>query len=252
MELVDGVPVTTYCAERRLSLEDRLRLFRDVCGAVQDAHQHGVVHRDLKPANILVTPTACRRSSTSAWRSSRKPRGTESEPTVTGALRPLTPNYASPEQVRGLPVPRCRTSTLSACCSTSSWPAFARTRPPARPSTSSSTSSATRNRRGRAPARAAVSLTSLRPAPAAGRSRRHRAEGDEQGPGASIRVGQGAGRRRDAASHRHARARARAVVRAISRPSWRAGIGPPSCRPRSRSWRSSPRSASRSGRCGSR
>ncbi len=54
MELVDGVPVTDYCNERSLSVEARLRLFLDVCAAVQHAHQKGVVHRDLKPSNILV------------------------------------------------------------------------------------------------------------------------------------------------------------------------------------------------------
>ncbi|MBL1217373.1 MAG: serine/threonine protein kinase [Planctomycetes bacterium] len=54
MELVDGVPITTYCDEHRLSLRDRLTLFCRMCDAVQHAHQKGVIHRDLKPGNILV------------------------------------------------------------------------------------------------------------------------------------------------------------------------------------------------------
>ena len=55
MEYVDGVPLDTYCEKNRLSLEQRIALFRRVCAAVQDAHQRLVIHRDLKPRNILVT-----------------------------------------------------------------------------------------------------------------------------------------------------------------------------------------------------
>ena len=55
MELIDGVRVTEFCRERALSLDERLRLVEQICGAVQYAHQHGVVHRDLKPGNILVS-----------------------------------------------------------------------------------------------------------------------------------------------------------------------------------------------------
>jgi eukaryotic-like serine/threonine-protein kinase len=57
MELVRGERITKYCDKARLSVPQRLELFRDVCGAVQHAHQKGVIHRDLKPSNILVTPT---------------------------------------------------------------------------------------------------------------------------------------------------------------------------------------------------
>ena len=55
MEYVDGPSFIQYCDERRLALEDRLRLFIDICRGVQHAHQRGIIHRDLKPANILVT-----------------------------------------------------------------------------------------------------------------------------------------------------------------------------------------------------
>jgi serine/threonine protein kinase len=55
MELVEGVPITKYCAGKNLDIRERLELFTDVCAAVQHAHQKGIIHRDLKPSNILVS-----------------------------------------------------------------------------------------------------------------------------------------------------------------------------------------------------
>ncbi|MFC1794769.1 protein kinase [Planctomycetota bacterium] len=54
MELVKGLPITEYCDKHKLSIEERLELFQQVCEAVQHAHQKGIIHRDIKPSNILV------------------------------------------------------------------------------------------------------------------------------------------------------------------------------------------------------
>ena len=54
MELVKGVPLTEYCDQARLNVNQRLQLFSQICYAVQHAHQKGIIHRDLKPSNMLI------------------------------------------------------------------------------------------------------------------------------------------------------------------------------------------------------
>ncbi len=105
MELVRGIPIDRYCDERGLSVEERLRLFVEVCRAVHFAHQNLVVHRDLKPANILVdgqgVPKLLDFGIARVLDEERDARG--SGLTRTGA-NILTPEYASPEQISAGPV----------------------------------------------------------------------------------------------------------------------------------------------------
>ena len=55
MELVRGIKITDYCDQNKLSTNERLKLFMQLCNAIQHAHQKGIIHRDIKPSNILVT-----------------------------------------------------------------------------------------------------------------------------------------------------------------------------------------------------
>jgi len=102
MELVKGEPIDEYCDSRRLNINGRLQLFCRVCAAVQYAHQNLVVHRDLKPGNILVTPEDVPKLLDFGIARILNPETAPSmvEPTRT-MLRMMTPEYASPEQVKG-------------------------------------------------------------------------------------------------------------------------------------------------------
>src|SRR5262249_46194709 len=102
MEYVDGVPITSYCFNRQLDLRARLELFRQVCAAVHFAHQSLIVHRDLKPANILVTATGVPKLLDFGIAKLLDPfAGASTTATVAAAW---TPDYTSPEQVRGRPI----------------------------------------------------------------------------------------------------------------------------------------------------
>jgi tetratricopeptide (TPR) repeat protein len=105
MEYIEGQPIDTYCDRHRLNIEDRLRLFMRVCDAVHFAHQNLVIHRDLKPANILVTEKGDPKLLDFGIAKLVNPDLAliEHAPTLT-RFRLMTPEYASPEQVRQEPI----------------------------------------------------------------------------------------------------------------------------------------------------
>jgi len=106
MEYVDGLPITRFCDDQRLSINQRLQLLRQVLDVVQYAHQNLVVHRDLKPSNILVTADGRVKLLDFGIAKVLEDGATSAEATLLTQVGgyPLTPAYASPEQVAGDPV----------------------------------------------------------------------------------------------------------------------------------------------------
>src|SRR2546422_5227047 len=104
MEYIEGVPIDQFCDSRRLSTNERLLLFRTVCTAVQYAHQNLVIHRDLKPSNILVTADGTPKLLDFGIAKLLNPESAAQPLLTLPQLRPMTLDYASPEQFHGQPV----------------------------------------------------------------------------------------------------------------------------------------------------
>ncbi|MFT7670483.1 MAG: serine/threonine protein kinase/formylglycine-generating enzyme required for sulfatase activity [Planctomycetota bacterium] len=101
MEYIDGLPIDSYCDQKCAGLEMRLLLFQKICAAVQAAHGNLIVHRDIKPSNILVDPAGNPRLLDFGIAKWLTPDRNLSDEATRAGPGPMTPEFASPEQVRG-------------------------------------------------------------------------------------------------------------------------------------------------------
>lgn len=104
MEYVAGQPIDAYCARHQLDVTGRLLLFQQVCAAVHYAHQNLIVHRDIKPANVLIDVQGRVKLLDFGVAKLLSDAASSPAPLTAVTERALTPDYASPEQIRGEPL----------------------------------------------------------------------------------------------------------------------------------------------------
>lgn len=102
LEYVDGTTVTDYCRSNKLNLNKTLKLFLQVCDAVEYAHKHLVVHRDIKPTNVLVTSDG--KVKLLDFGIAKLIDDSQDRALTRSGFYPMTPEYAAPEQIRGGPI----------------------------------------------------------------------------------------------------------------------------------------------------
>ncbi len=104
LEYVAGRPVDSYCDANAFTIEQRLGIFRQICGAVHVAHQKLILHRDIKTANVLIDANGAPKLLDFGIAKLMVPEVEQREFTMLGFARPLTPQWSSPEQLRGEPL----------------------------------------------------------------------------------------------------------------------------------------------------
>ncbi len=104
MEYIEGLPITKYSDQHKLSVPQRLNLFLQICEAISYAHQNLVVHRDIKPSNILVSEEGIPKLLDFGIAKILDPQAEESHGVTLEGARISTPEFASPEQIQGKPI----------------------------------------------------------------------------------------------------------------------------------------------------